>query len=64
MQAKCEVDWEAMNDAVSMPFGDQPVAEVPLAEAPLDLVVAQLRFPVIAKLSDQDFIAKSNSSPS
>ena len=40
---------------VETPFGE-PVEEVPLPEAPLIVVVAQIRFPPIASIAKQEFI--------
>ncbi len=40
---------------VPTPFG-QPVQEIPLSEAPLIAVVAQIRFPPIASIAREDFI--------
>ncbi len=39
------------------PFGEEPIPEIHLSEAPLVDVVAQLRFPAIASIGNQDFIA-------
>ena len=46
-----------MPDAVDVPtpFGD-PVAEIPLPEAPLIAVVAQVRFPPIVSITREEFI--------
>ena len=46
-----------MPDAVDVPtpFGD-PVAEIPLPEAPLIAVVAQIRFPPIVSITREEFI--------
>jgi len=38
------------------PFGDDPLAEVPLNAPPLVAVIAQVRFPPIASIADQAFI--------
>ena len=43
--------------APGTPFTDEEVAEIPLANAPLALVVAQLKYPVIASVANQEFIA-------
>ena len=46
-----------MRSMVNHPFGP-PVAEIPLERAPLVLVVAQVRFPTVASIAeDQAFIA-------
>src|SRR5207244_2944544 len=42
--------------ALATPFGDEPLREIPLPEAPLVRVVAQLRFPEIASVVKRDFI--------
>jgi len=39
------------------PFTDPPPAEVPLVNAPLVRVIAQLRFPLVASIEQRDFIA-------
>lgn len=38
------------------PFGDEPLAEVPLENPPLVAVIAQVRFPPIASIAEQSFI--------
>jgi uncharacterized protein (TIGR04255 family) len=46
-----------MREAVTDPlFGDEPI-EIPLANAPLVRVVAQVRFPEILSIQDKNFIA-------
>ncbi len=42
---------------VENPFTDPPPAEVPLANAPLIRVIAQLRFPMVTSIDRRDFIA-------
>jgi uncharacterized protein (TIGR04255 family) len=39
------------------PFTDSPPVEVPLVDAPLVRVVAQLRFPLVAAIEQREFIA-------
>ncbi|HUP68517.1 MAG TPA: TIGR04255 family protein [Acidimicrobiales bacterium] len=39
-----------------VPFGDEPIDEIFLPDAPLITVVAQLRFPDIASIAREDFI--------
>ena len=39
------------------PFTDPPPVEVPLVNAPLVRVIAQLRFPLVAAIEQRDFIA-------
>ena len=39
------------------PFTDPPPVEVPLANAPLVRVIAQLRFPLVASIEQRDFVA-------
>ncbi|HTR55632.1 MAG TPA: TIGR04255 family protein [Kofleriaceae bacterium] len=39
------------------PFTDPSPAEVPLANAPLVRVIAQLRFPLVASIEQRDFVA-------
>lgn len=38
------------------PFGDEPLDEIPLPDAPLVAVVAQLRFPPVASIAREEFI--------
>lgn len=42
---------------VKDPFTDQPPKEVPLPNAPLVRVIAQIRFPLVAAIEQRDFIA-------
>ena len=44
-----------MGTMLDQPFGN-PVASVPLPESPLVFVVAQIRFPLVASISDPTFI--------
>jgi uncharacterized protein (TIGR04255 family) len=46
-----------MPQELDSPFGEAPILEIPLPEAPLVNVVAQMRFPKIATIGQQDFIA-------
>jgi uncharacterized protein (TIGR04255 family) len=39
------------------PFGDEPLTEIPLPDAPLVRVVAQVRFPQIASIEKREFVA-------
>jgi uncharacterized protein (TIGR04255 family) len=41
---------------VPSPFGDEPLKEIPLPDAPLVRVVAQLRFPQIASIEKREFV--------
>jgi uncharacterized protein (TIGR04255 family) len=43
---------------VDVPFGDDELAEIQLDRAPLVRVVAQVRFPIIAAVSQQEFIVE------
>jgi uncharacterized protein (TIGR04255 family) len=52
----CVVKCEVMNPPQT-PFTDEEVAEIHLKNAPLALAVAQVRYPVIATLANQEFIA-------
>jgi uncharacterized protein (TIGR04255 family) len=38
------------------PFGDEPLAEVPLPDAPLVRVVSQVRFPQLASIEKREFV--------
>jgi len=40
----------------ALPFGGDPVAEIPLPKTPLIVVIAQVRFPAITSISREDFI--------
>jgi uncharacterized protein (TIGR04255 family) len=42
---------------ITDPFTDPPPVEVPLVDAPLVRVIAQLRFPLVAAIEQRDFIA-------
>lgn len=41
-----------------VPLGGPPPAELPLSKAPLERVVAQIRFPVILKIEDKSVVSK------
>ncbi len=43
--------------SVTDPFGDEPVPEVPLPKTPLIKVLAQIRFPAVLRIKQDDFIA-------
>lgn len=42
----------------TLPFASEPIEEIPLPSTPLVGVIAQLRFPTVASLGNQDFIGK------
>lgn len=45
-----------MGSVIDRPFGTA-VDEVPLSDAPLDLVVAQVRFPPVTSITEPDFVS-------
>ena len=39
---------------VATPFGDEELGEISLTHAPIDLVLAQIRYPRLSKLANGD----------
>ena len=52
----CLMEWNTVNPDYN-PLTDPTPTEVPLKNAPLVRVVAQVRFPLITAIGDQQFIA-------
>ena len=46
-----------MSSALPRPLGGPPPDEIPLANAPLERVIAQVQFAPIAKIEDRNFVA-------
>lgn len=54
---ECEVLCEVVRDGTLSPFAEEPLEEITLDPAPLQRVLAQLRFPPVASIAHEAFIA-------